>query len=221
MINNLQKDLEENTEKYNKSHQHHRKVKAINCQYCYPISKDANISKNFIKFQDWLTSFHSTKTCTSLTLFYFKRVIKARAKNAIINNISELCQIIIFDPIPTEIDDVRNTIENILYFRNNFDEKDIKTSKSSPSTLKSKSLKLIKTFKTKYLKSPRTSKTPKISIPEVITLIAISSPKETKDSKEKIEISLIIFSDSDLKITKSEETEYSYLNLILDSYLDL
>ncbi len=31
MINNLQKDLEENIEKYNKSHQHHRKVKAINC----------------------------------------------------------------------------------------------------------------------------------------------------------------------------------------------
>ncbi len=163
------------------------------------------------------------KNCTNLTLFYFKRVIKVRAeknKNAIISNISELCQIIIFDPIPTEIDDVRNTIENILHFRNNFDEKDIKTSKSSPLTPRSKSLKLIKTFKTKYSKSPRTSRTPKTSTPEVTTLIAISSPKETKDSKEKIEISLIIFSDSDLKITKSEETEYSYLNLILNPYLD-
>jgi len=51
--------------------------------------------------------------------------------------------------------------------------------------------------------------------------IAVSSPKETKDSKEKIETSLIIFSDSDLKTTKSKETEYSYLNPILDPYLDL
>jgi|SRR6266540_540716 len=168
--------------------------------------------------------FHSAKNCTNLTLFYFKRVIKVKAeknKNAIISNISEFCQIIIFDPIPIEIDDVRNTIENILHFRNNFDEKDIKTSKSSLSTPKSKSLKLIKTFKTKYSKSPRTSRTPEISTLEATTSIAVSSPKETKDSKEKIETSLIIFSDSDLKITKSKETKYSYLNPILDPYLDL
>jgi len=50
MINNLQKDLEENTEKYNKNHQYYKKAKAINCQYCYPISKDTNVLKNFIKF---------------------------------------------------------------------------------------------------------------------------------------------------------------------------
>src|SRR6266540_2412552 len=147
MMNNLQKDLKKNTEKYNKSHQHYKKVKAINCQYCYPISKDANVPKNFIKFWDWLTLFHLAKTYTSLTLFYFERVIKAKArrnKNAIISNISELYQTIIFDPIPTKIDDIGNTIENILHFRNNFDEKDIKTPKSSPSILRSKSPKLIK-----------------------------------------------------------------------------
>ncbi len=92
-MNNLQKDLEENTEKYNKNHQYHKKVKVINCQYCYPISKDANILKNFIKFWDWLMLFQSAKTCISLILFYFERVIKARAeknKNAIISNISKL-----------------------------------------------------------------------------------------------------------------------------------
>src|SRR6266540_2648295 len=207
MMNNLQKDLKKNTEKYNKSHQHYKKVKAINCQYCYPISKDANVPKNFIKFWDWLTLFHLAKTYTSLTLFYFERVIKAKArrnKNAIISNISELYQTIIFDPIPTKIDDIGNTIENILHFRNNFDEKDIKTPKSSPSILRSKSPKLIKTFKTKYSKSSRILRIPEINTPETTASIAVSSSKETKDLEKKTETPLIIFSDSDLEITKSE-----------------
>src|SRR6266540_7470077 len=176
MMNNLQKDLQENVEKYNGKHHQHKKVKVINCYHCYPISAKANVPDNFIRFWDWISIFHSAKSCTSLTLFYFDKVIKVRAgrnKNAIISNISELCQIIIFDPIPTEIDDVRNTIENILHFRNNFDEKNIKTSKSSPSTLRSKSLKLIKTFKTKYLKLPRILRTPETNTPEVTTLIAV------------------------------------------------
>ncbi len=53
------------------------------------------------------------------------------------------------------------------------------------------------------------------------TSTAVSSSKETKESEKKTEIPLIIFSNSDLKTTKFEETEYSYLNLILDLYLDL
>ncbi len=126
MMNNLQKDLQENVEKYNGKHYLYKKVKVINCYHCYPISTEANVPDNFIRFWDWITIFHSAKSCTSLTLFYFDKVIKARAgrnRNAIISNISELCQTIIFDPIPVEIDEVGNSIEQILIFRNNFEEK--------------------------------------------------------------------------------------------------
>src|SRR6266540_454388 len=131
MMNNLQKDLQENVEKYNGKHHLHKKVKVINCYHCYPISAEANVPDNFIRFWDWITIFHSAKSCTSLTLFYFDKVIKARAgrnRNAIIRNISELCQTIIFDPIPVEIDEVGNSIEQILIFRNNFEEKEKKKS---------------------------------------------------------------------------------------------
>ncbi len=130
MMNNLQKDLQENVERYNGKHHLHKKVKVINCYHCYSISTEANVPDNFIRFWDWITIFHSAKLCTSLTLFYFDKVIKARAgrnRNAIISNISELCQTIIFDPIPIEIDEVENSIEQILIFRNNFEEKAIKT----------------------------------------------------------------------------------------------
>src|SRR6266498_3440379 len=112
MMNNLQKDLQKNVEKYNGKYHLHKKVKVINCYHCYPISTEVNIPDNFIKFWDWISIFHSAKSCTSLILFYFKRVIKARAernRNAIISNISELCQTIIFDPIPIEIDKVENS----------------------------------------------------------------------------------------------------------------
>src|SRR6266540_6003618 len=164
MMNNLQKDLQENIEKYNRKHYQHKKVKVINCYHCYPISTEANVPDNFIRFWDWITIFHSAKSCTSLTLFYFERVIKARAgrnRNTIISNISELCQTIIFDPIPIEIDEVGNSIEQILIFRNNFEEKDIKTLKNSPSTFRSESLKITRRFKTKYSKSPKSPRTPK------------------------------------------------------------
>src|SRR6266540_2654134 len=133
MMNNLQKDLQENVERYNEKHHLHKKVKVINCYHCYSISTETNVPDNFIRFWDWISIFHSAKSCTSLTLFYFERVIKARAgrnRNAIISNISELCQTIIFDPIPIEIDEVGNSIEQILIFRNNFEEKDIKTPKT-------------------------------------------------------------------------------------------
>src|SRR6266542_3332808 len=165
MMNNLQKDLQENVEKYNGKHHLHKRVKVINCYHCYPISTEANIPDNFIRFWDWITIFHSAKSCTSLTLFYFERVIKARAgrnRNAIISNISELCQTIVFDPILIEIDEVENSIEQILIFRNNFEEKDIKTPKNSPSTSRSESPKTTRRFKTKYSKSPKSPRTPKV-----------------------------------------------------------
>src|SRR6266542_4103559 len=164
MMNNLQKDLQENVEKYNGKHHLHKRVKVINCYHCYPISTEANIPDNFIRFWDWITIFHSAKSCTSLTLFYFNKVIKVRAgrnRNAIISNISELCQTIVFDPIPIEIDEVGNSIEQILIFRNNFEEKDIKIPKNSPSTSRSKSPKITKRFKSKYSKSPKSLRTPK------------------------------------------------------------
>src|SRR6266545_1766101 len=156
MMNNLQKDLQENVEKYNGKHHQHKKVKVINCYHYYPISTEANIPDNFIRFWDWISIFHSAKSCTSLTLFYFKKVIKARAgrnRNAIISNISEFCQTIIFDPIPIEIDEVGNSIEQILIFRNNFEEKVIKTPRNSSSTSRSESPKIIRKFKSKYSKS--------------------------------------------------------------------
>src|SRR6266542_1315978 len=79
MMNNLQKDLQENVEKYNGKHHLHKRVKVINCYHCYPISTEANVPDNFIRFWDWITIFHSAKLCTSLTLFYFDKVIEARA----------------------------------------------------------------------------------------------------------------------------------------------
>src|SRR6266508_6453444 len=88
MMNNLQKDLQENVEKYNGKHHLYKRVKVINCYHYYPISTEANVPDNFIRFCDWISIFHSAKSCTSLTLFYFKRVIKARAgrnRNAIIS----------------------------------------------------------------------------------------------------------------------------------------
>ncbi len=114
MMNNLQKDLQKNVEKYNGKHHLHKRVKVINCYYCYPILTKANVSDNFIRFWNWISIFHSAKSCTSLTLFYFEKIIKAKAernRNAIISNISELCQTIIFDPILIEIDEVENSIE--------------------------------------------------------------------------------------------------------------
>src|SRR6266498_249108 len=164
MMNNLQKDLQENVEKYNRKHHLHKRVKVINCYHCYPISTEANVSDNFIRFWDWISIFHSAKSCTSLTLFYFERVIKVRAgrnRNAIISNISELCQTIIIDPISIEIDKVGNSIEQILIFRNNFEEKNIKTSGNSPSTSRSESPKITRKFKSKYSKSPKSLRTPK------------------------------------------------------------
>ncbi len=163
MMNNLQKDLQENVEKYNGKHHLHKRVKVINCYHCYPISTEANIPDNFIRFWNWISIFHSAKSCTSLTLFYFERVIKVRAgrnRNAIISNISELCQTIIFDSISIEIDEVENSIEQILIFRNNFEE-NIKIPKNSPSTSRSESPKISKKFKSKYSKSPKSSKIPK------------------------------------------------------------
>src|SRR6266498_5190115 len=157
MMNNLQKDLQENVEKYNGKHHLHKRVKVINCYHCYPISTEANVPDNFIRFWDWISIFHLAKSCTSLTLFYFEKVIKARAgrnRNAIISNISELCQTIIFDSIPIEIDEVGNSIEQILIFRNNFEKKNIKTSGNSPSTSRSESSKITRKFKIKYSKSP-------------------------------------------------------------------
>src|SRR6266542_2765966 len=161
MMNNLQKDLQENVEKYNGKHHLHKKVKVINCYHCYPISTEANVPDNFIRFWDWISIFYLAKSCTSLTLFYFERVIKARAernRNTIINNISELCQTIIFDPVLIEIDEVENSIEQILIFRNNFKEKDIKIPKNSPSTPRTESSKTTRRFKTKYSKSPKSPK---------------------------------------------------------------
>src|SRR6266508_3113323 len=165
MMNNLQKDLQENVEKYNRKHHLYKRVKVINCYHCYPISTEANVSDNFIRFWDWISIFHSAKSCTSLTLFYFERVIKARAgrnRNAIISNISELCQTIIFDPISIEIDEVENSIEQILIFRNNFEKKNIKTPENSPSTSRSESLKITRKFKSKYSKSSKSPRTLKL-----------------------------------------------------------
>src|SRR6266545_4818316 len=153
MMNNLQKDLQENIEKYNEKHHLHKKVKVINCYHCYPISTEANVPDNFIRFWDWIS------------IFYLERVIKARAernRNTIINNISELCQTIIFDPVLIEIDEVENSIEQILIFRNNFEEKDIKIPKNSPSTSRSESPKVTRKFKSKYSKSPKSPRTPKL-----------------------------------------------------------
>src|SRR6266498_3810332 len=164
MINNLQKDLQENVEKYNGKYHFHKKVKVINCYHCYPISTEANIPDNFIRFWDWISIFHLAKSCTSFTLFYFEKVVKARAgrnRNAIISNISELCQTIIFDPIPIEIDEVENSIEQILIFRNNFEEKNIKTPGNSSITSRSESPKITRKFKSKYSKSPKSPRIPK------------------------------------------------------------
>src|SRR6266498_102318 len=197
MMNNLQKDLQENVEKYNGKHHLHKKVKDINCYHCYPISAEANVPDNFIRFWDWITIFHSAKSCTSLTLFYFDKVIKARARrnrNAIISNISELCQTIIFDPIPIEIDEVGNSIEQILIFRNNFEEKAIKIPRNSPSTSRSESPKVTRKFKSKYSKSPKFPRTPKseeekekpLEIKEFSLIQLYDLETETESSSTKI-----------------------------------
>src|SRR6266542_2251200 len=89
MMNNLQKDLQENVEKYNEKHHLHKRVKVINCYHCYPILTEANVLDNFIRFWDWISIFHLAKSCTSLTLFYFERVIKARAGRNRYKNIKE------------------------------------------------------------------------------------------------------------------------------------
>ncbi len=89
MINNLQKDLWENVEKYNGKHHNHKKIKLINYYHCYPILLEASVLDNFIRFWDWISIFHLAKTCMSLTLFYFDKVIKAKAernRNAISQN---------------------------------------------------------------------------------------------------------------------------------------
>src|SRR6266511_1529674 len=164
MMNNLQKDLQENVEKYNGKHHLHKRVKVINCYHYYPISTEANIPDNFIRFWDWISIFHLAKSCTSLTLFYFEKVIKARAgrnRNAIISNILELCQTIIFDSIPIEIDEVGNSIEQILIFRNNFEEKGIKIPRILPSTSRSEFPKISRKFKSKYSKSLKSPRIPK------------------------------------------------------------
>src|SRR6266508_4184083 len=202
MMNNLQKDLHENIEKYNGKHHLHKRVKVINCYHCYPISTEANIPDNFIRFWDWISIFHSAKSCTSLTLFYFERVIKARAgrnRNTIISNISELCQTIIFDHIVIEIDEVGNSIEQILIFRNNFEEKNIKISGNSSSTSRSESSKITRKFKSKYSKSLKSPRTPK-------------SEKEKEKSSEIKEFFLIQLYDLETETetsstNKPEETE--------------
>src|SRR6266498_4032321 len=202
MMNNLQKDLQENVEKYNGKHHLHKRVKVINCYHCYPILTEANIPDNFIRFWDWISIFHSAKSCTSLTLFYFERVIKARAgrnRNAIISNILELCQTIIFDPIPIEIDEVGNSIEQILIFRNNFEKKNIKIPGNSPLTSRSESPKITRKFKSKYSKSPKSSRIPK-------------SEEEKEKSSEIKEFPLIqlydLETETETSLTnKPEETE--------------
>src|SRR6266508_2135824 len=195
IINNLQKDLQENVERYNGKHHLHKKVKVINCYHCYPISTEANIPDNFIRFWDWISIFHSAKSCTSLTLFYFDKVIKTRAgknRNAIISNISELCQTIIFDPILIEIDEVGNSIKQILIFRNNFEEKNIKTPGNSPSNSRSESLKITRKFKSKYSKSPKSKRKP-------------NSEEEKEKPPEIKEFSLIQLYDLETK-TESSST---------------
>src|SRR6266511_3723977 len=209
MMNNLQKDLQENVEKYNGKHHLHKRVKIINCYHCYPISTEANIPDNFIRFWNWISIFHLAKSCTSLTLFYFERVIKARAgrnRNAIISNILELCQTIVFDPISIEIDEVENSIEQILIFRNNFEEKVIKTPRVSPSTSRSESPKILRKFKSKYLKSPKSPRIPK-------------SEEEKKKPSEVKEFLLIQLYDLEIETessstNKPEETE----NTLFDSH---
>ncbi len=196
-MNNLQKDLQENVEKYNEKHHLHKRVKVINCYHCYPISTEANVPDNFIRFQNQISIFHSAKLCTSLILFYFDKVIKARAgrnRNAIISNILKLCQTIIFDPISIKIDEVENSIEQILIFRNNFEEKDIKTPKNSLSTSRSESSKITRRFKSKYSKSPKSPRTPK-------------SEEEKEKPSEIKEFSLIQLCDLET------ETELSLTNI--------
>src|SRR6266511_2900241 len=208
MMNNLQKDLQENVEKYNGKHHLHKKVKVINCYHCYPISTEANIPDNFIRFWDWISIFHSAKSCTSLTLFYFERVIKARARrnrNAIISNILELCQTLIFNPIPIETDEVGNSIKQILIFRNNFEEKVIKIPRNSPSTSRSESPKITKKFKSKYSKSLKSPRIPK-------------SEEEKEKSSEVKEFSLIQLYDLETETessltNKPEETENTLFDL--------
>src|SRR6266542_3547363 len=202
MMNNLQKDLQENVEKYNRKHYLHKRVKVINCYHFYSISTEANVPDNFIRFWDWISIFHSAKSCTNLTLFYFDKIIKARAernRNTIISNISKLYQTIIFDPVSIEIDEIGNSIEQILIFRNNFEEKIIKTPGNSPSTSRSESPKITRKFKSKYSKSLKSSRTPK-------------SEEEKEKPPEVKELPLIQLYDLETETessstSKPEETE--------------
>src|SRR6266498_106105 len=209
MMNNLQKDLQKNVKKYNEKHHLHKRFKVINCYHCYPISAEANIPDNFIRFWDWISIFHLAKSCTSLILFYFDKVIKTRAgrnRNAIISNISELYQTIIFDPVLIEIDEVENSIKQILIFRNNFEEKAIKTPRNLPSTSRSESPKIIRKFKSKYSKSPKSLRTSK-------------SEEEKEKPPEIKKFSLIQLYDLETETessstNKPEETE----NTLFDSH---
>ncbi len=138
-------------------------------------------------------------------MFYFKKVIKVKAeknRNTIINNISELYQIIIFDLILIEINEVENNIKQILNFKNNFEEKDIKTPKNLLLTLRSEFSKITKKFKTKYSKLPKTSRT---SETKFITSKKIEEIKEFSliqlyDFENETEISLTF-------LTKPKRTE--------------
>src|SRR6266498_3745543 len=143
MMNNLQKNLQENVEKYNGNHHLYKRVKVINCYHCYPIS--------------------------------------------------------------IEIDEVGNNIEQILIFRNNFEEKNIKTPGNSSSTSRSESPKIIRKFKSKYSKSPKSPRTPK-------------SEEEKEKASENKEFPLIQLYDLEIETessstNKPEETENTLFDL--------
>ncbi len=148
----------------------------------------------------------------SLILFYFKKVIKARVgknKNTIISNILELCQIIIFNPVLIEIDKVRNSIEQILNFRNNIKEKDIKILKNLPSTSRSKSSKITKKFKSKYLKLLRILK-----ILETKSIIS----KKIEEVKEFLLIQLYDL-ENEIEISLTSLTKLKRIeSLLFDSH---
>jgi len=60
MMNNLQKDLQENVEKYNEKHHQHKKVKVINCYHCYSITilLDFGIGYLFFTQQNYVQVLH-------------------------------------------------------------------------------------------------------------------------------------------------------------------
>ncbi len=112
---------------------------------------------------------------------------------------------IIFDPIPIEIDEVGNSIEQILIFRNNFEEKVIKTPRISPSTSRSESPKISRKFKSKYSKSPKSPRT-------------LKSEEEKEKPSEVKEFPLIQLYDLETETetsstNKPEETENTLFDL--------